>query len=73
MTDHLNHPVHPLPDREYRLSWARDLSRDNTLPLGVNFVKVDRLLTLPLFEVLMWGGVEGMERAEQIARQREAA
>lgn len=69
----LNRPVRPLPDREYRLSWARDLSRDNNLPLGVNVAKVDRLLMLPLLEVLVWGGTEGIERAESMARQRKAA
>ena len=71
--DHLNRPVHPLPDTEYRIEWAKDLSRDKTVDGGVNWNKVRRLMTLPLFEVLVWGGMEGVERAEQIARTRLAA
>jgi hypothetical protein len=71
--DYLNRPVRPRPDTEYRIEWAKDLSRDKTVEGGVNWNKVRQLMTLPLFEVLVWGGMDGVERAEQIARTRMAA
>lgn len=69
----LNRPIRPLGDSEYRLAWAKDLSRDHTERTGVNWEKARRLMALPLFEVLVWGGVEGIEEAERAARRRLVA
>jgi hypothetical protein len=69
----LGRPVRRPSDTEARLAWARDLSRDSTEECGVNWNKAKRLLTMPLFDVLVAGGVDGIEEAERAARRRMVA
>lgn len=69
----LNRPLKQMSDTEYRLAWAKDLSRDATVRGGVNWDKAKRMQGLPLFEVLIWSGIQGVYEAERIARQRMVA
>lgn len=71
--DVLNRPLRIRPDAQYRLEWAKDLSRTPAGKDGIDWRKVELLQTLPLFEVLLEGGIEGVREAERIARLGMAA